>query len=917
MRHFCSRTLILFLGLACTSALAQDAAIRIGVTVLRAETKDVPLTDARDRLVKIVNQQKPDKNGRSPINAVPLDNPWGSKAVAEAREKDCQFVLLTHLTDARTNSVLTNNGAAGMDYIPTYSAVIEYRIVRIVDGAGFAIGSVKEDDPTSLRDAAWQAVTRIGRQAIADLGKGGNVPHEEIPSPRNRPVSAQGATDELSVAHDPCSWLPVDIPHAEAMAKVCDYALSLPTRMPNFICDQTASRYHGKSNVPFDLITDSIRYEDGNETFKEIKVNGRPATSPPPGIWSKGEFGSNLRSLFDPWNQPVFKFAGERKSGQHTAWIFSFEIAKQNDPLWRLHGGDQVVAPPYRGELWVDQQSGELLRFGSIAHDLPETFQMAGAELQIDYASLRFGDGSSFVLPTDFTVTTTYRGQEPTRNVVQFRNCQKFRAQARMVLNVPGSADKNSKAIENAADTESERELEENDTIYAILREQALREDAAAMEREHNEELNAATAAARQRISELAETRHNNQAVLEARTKEVPLPEEGLTTLKVSVRLVQVGVVPRDAKGRAVGSLRKEDFQLFDNGKAQVISSFSAERADKLAGNPGHSSPGAATPAQAEQPASAGRDVAYVFDDIHTSFGDLVSARDAASRHLNALREGDRAAVFTTSGQLGQDFTADREKLQNVLKSLRPHPLTSGVVCPPMTHYMADLIVNQDDRETLGLATKDAVNCAFGGMAQLPGELARAEQVAKATAIEMLNASSSEIQSTLGILREVVLRTAAMPGSRSIVLVSPGFLTLTPDTREAIAELTDRALRADIVVNTLDVRGLSAPIAAPNSSHSAAPVVQSRLDREEALARSDVMADLAYSTGGTFFHNSNDLDEGFRRTADTPEYIYVLGFSPQKLDGKFHKLKVALNLPEKLVVQARQGYYALKPAPAH
>ena len=153
-----------------------------------------------------------------------------------------------------------------------------------------------------------------------------------------------------------------------------------------------------------------------------------------------------------------------------------------------------------------------------------------------------------------------------------------------------------------------------------------------------------------------------------------------------------------------------------------------------------------------------------------------------------------------------------------------------------------------------------------------------------------------------------------MPGARSIVLVSPGFLTQTVDTREMTAELIDLALRSDIVVNTLDVRGLTAPIPSPNSSHPANPVVRDRLDREEALERSDVMANLAYSTGGTFFHNNNDLDEGFRRTADKPEYIYVLGFSPQKLDGKFHKLKVTLSSAEKLTVQARLGYYALKPA---
>jgi hypothetical protein len=83
---------------------------------------------------------------------------------------------------------------------------------------------------------------------------------------------------------------------------------------------------------------------------------------------------------------------------------------------------------------------------------------------------------------------------------------------------------------------------------------------------------------------------------------------------------------------------------------------------------------------------------------------------------------------------------------------------------------------------------------------------------------------------------------------------------------------------------------------------------------EEASADSDIMAILADSTGGAFFHNSNDIDEGFRQVASTPEYSYVLGFSPQnlKLDGSFHSLKVTLKTTEKLTVQARQGYFAPK-----
>jgi hypothetical protein len=73
-----------------------------------------------------------------------------------------------------------------------------------------------------------------------------------------------------------------------------------------------------------------------------------------------------------------------------------------------------------------------------------------------------------------------------------------------------------------------------------------------------------------------------------------------------------------------------------------------------------------------------------------------------------------------------------------------------------------------------------------------------------------------------------------------------------------------------------------------------------------------VLAEFAYGTGGVFFHNNNDLVEGFKRVAARPEFVYVLGFSPQnlKLDGRLHALKIALRNSGKLDVQARSGYYA-------
>jgi VWFA-related protein len=75
----------------------------------------------------------------------------------------------------------------------------------------------------------------------------------------------------------------------------------------------------------------------------------------------------------------------------------------------------------------------------------------------------------------------------------------------------------------------------------------------------------------------------------------------------------------------------------------------------------------------------------------------------------------------------------------------------------------------------------------------------------------------------------------------------------------------------------------------------------------------DVMAELADGTGGTYVHNSNDLEGGFQRLAMAPEYVYVVELSLDKVkqDGSYHRLKVKVH-QEGLKLQARRGYFAPK-----
>jgi VWFA-related protein len=393
------------------------------------------------------------------------------------------------------------------------------------------------------------------------------------------------------------------------------------------------------------------------------------------------------------------------------------------------------------------------------------------------------------------------------------------------------------------------------------------------------------------------------------------------TTFKVNVRLVVVRAVVRDSRGNAVGNLHQEDFQVFDRGKPQVIAQFEVEQPGTIAARARQKAvenssdiPSSDTPPNPVN-ATPGpeRFVAYIFDDVHLEFGDLAHVREAAERHLTTLRPTDRAAIFTTSGRTTPDFTDDRTRLHEALLSLQPHPIAGSFEgdCPRISYYQADLIVNQKDPQAAQIALQEALDCAPTNLQGQPvGNLS-----AQVSAIsgDVLNAGEHESRIALGSLKDAVHAVSRKPGQRSVVLVSPGFIV--PQLQYEYIDIIDRAVRSQIAINTLDARGLYVVLPFGDiSQHSAhaPPPGKGLIESAAAAANDDLLAVLADGTGGTFFHNNNDFNEGFRRVAETPEYSYMLAFVPQnlKLDGSFHSLKVTLKNQQKLTLQARRGYYA-------
>jgi len=369
------------------------------------------------------------------------------------------------------------------------------------------------------------------------------------------------------------------------------------------------------------------------------------------------------------------------------------------------------------------------------------------------------------------------------------------------------------------------------------------------------------------------------------------LPDAGYT-IHVGVKAVLVPVVVRNRKGFTVGGLDQSDFRVLDRGKPRPITGFTLEKSAATADFQQAPESGSDASIVAAQPAAAqARYIVFLFDDRHLNLSDLAITQTAATKMLDdSLGAGVYADVLSFTG-VNSGITRDRVALKAAIMQLKAHPLyqSDDHDCPSISAYTANQIIDLRDALVLAAAIRQAKSCSN---LMLTGGEDVFENVVLSAANRALAVGQEDARETLNVIESVVSAMAKLPGQRTLVLISPGFFSDSPETVYFKSDVLNQAAAANVIISALDARGM---------------VV-------DTTGADHVMSELAAGTGGTFFDHSNDLEGGLKTLTVPPEFLYLLELSLKgvKPDGAYHQLQVKVD-QRGLHVQARRGYVAAKP----
>jgi VWFA-related protein len=368
-------------------------------------------------------------------------------------------------------------------------------------------------------------------------------------------------------------------------------------------------------------------------------------------------------------------------------------------------------------------------------------------------------------------------------------------------------------------------------------------------------------------------------------------------TFRVQSDLVLVNVTVRDKNGNFVRGLKPEDFTILEDNKPQKVVSFDVEDIDAIANQDvAQAKPLSSPPSQppnqaAAAPPAAGatnqfkdRRLIVLFFDLSAMEPDEIDRAITSAEHYvdTQMAPADLVSIVSLGSALlvNQDFTADHDLLK---KQLQAFGTGSGQGFEEGTTGTTE-------------GTPDS------------GQAFTADD----TEYNIFNTDRR-----LEALRSVAEKLSHLDQKKSLIYFSSGMNRTGIENQSELRAATNAAVRANLAIYTMDLRGLQALVAggeAQNASLRGTSVYSGQATisaLNSNFTTQETLVTLASDTGGRAFLDSNDFGQVFKGVQQDTSTYYLVGYrsTNSARDGRYRRISVKVNAPG-VKVDYRRGYYA-------
>jgi len=390
---------------------------------------------------------------------------------------------------------------------------------------------------------------------------------------------------------------------------------------------------------------------------------------------------------------------------------------------------------------------------------------------------------------------------------------------------------------------------------------------------------------------------------------------------------VLVEVVVTNNKGEAVSGLKKEDFEVMEDGKPQGVTIFEEHRGApptqiKLPPMP----PGVYTNFPLTQTAESVNII--LLDALNTPSSDQSYVHSQMLKYLQTIPPRTRVAIFTLASRLVmlQGITTDSSQLLAAVHSAKAGPSPSAL--RPST---AESDANQ---RRVDFMTSEAPQPPPANQTLAQAEVDPINATKQFLSDTALFQTESRIGMTLEALQELGRYLSGVPGRKNVIWFSGSFpagivpnsdladpFSTAANFKDEIRKTTDLLTTAHVALYPVAAEGLVSDTAFQVNNREISEkrgtismqdtIQQSNAATSDLDASHASMEQLAKDTGGQAFYNTNGLSDALTRVVNNGSRFYTLAYVPTNanLDGKYRHIVVKLaNGKDSLAY--RRGYYA-------